>query len=448
MRWLSRSARFEVTITTCSVHLGSTPATGSCSSGGARPSIWTPEERRRTAMQITRNTLDTERCTRRLVHRHCLHRHDRRRPCATRTSARAAVHFTPGARTAWHTHPHGQTIFVTEGVGLCQREGGPIEVIRPGDRVFFEPGEKHWHGAAPTRLMTHVAMQFADESGSPVTWGEHVSDDAVRPRNGHRRLATSDRSGRSNSMRGVVMYAPGDVRVEDARAEIVEPTDAIIRARARPASAAPTSGPTAASRRVDAPMPMGHEYVGVVEEVGADVADDQGRRLRRRLVLRLRQHLRDLPGGVPERTASTRSRSWRRSAPRPSWCAIPLRRRDPRRHTAAARPATDPGAARGVRRARHRLVRGRRRRGRPRQDGRRRRRRRRRAARHPRGEAARRRADHRDVAATPTGRSSPATSARPTSSRSAATRACADQGAHRRPRRALGRSRPSARRSR
>src|SRR5437899_12287507 len=62
----------------------------------------------------------------------------------------AAVHFTPGARTAWHTHPLGQTIWVTVGVGLCQREGGPIEVIRPGDRVFFEPGENPWHGAAPT----------------------------------------------------------------------------------------------------------------------------------------------------------------------------------------------------------------------------------------------------------------------------------------------------------
>jgi quercetin dioxygenase-like cupin family protein len=90
----------------------------------------------------------------------------------------AAVHFTPGARTAWHTHthPHGQTIWVTEGLGLCQREGGPVEVIRPGDRVFFEPDENHWHGAAPTRLMTHIAMQLADETGSPVTWGEHVSD--------------------------------------------------------------------------------------------------------------------------------------------------------------------------------------------------------------------------------------------------------------------------------
>ena len=87
------------------------------------------------------------------------------------------MHFTPGARTAWHTHPHGQTIFVTEGVGRCQREGGPIEEIRPGDRVFFEPGENHWHGAAPNRFMAHIAMQQNDESGSPVTWGEHVSDE-------------------------------------------------------------------------------------------------------------------------------------------------------------------------------------------------------------------------------------------------------------------------------
>jgi quercetin dioxygenase-like cupin family protein len=91
--------------------------------------------------------------------------------------AAAVVHFTPSARTAWHTHPLGQTIFVTEGIGLCQREGGPIEVIRPGDRVRFDANENHWHGAAPTRLMTHIAMQEADDSGSPVTWGEHVSDE-------------------------------------------------------------------------------------------------------------------------------------------------------------------------------------------------------------------------------------------------------------------------------
>ena len=87
-----------------------------------------------------------------------------------------SVRFTPGARTAWHTHPNGQTIFVTEGVGLAQRRGGPIEVIRPGDRVFFEPGEEHWHGAAPTRFMTHIAMLDVDDKGNNATWGEHVSD--------------------------------------------------------------------------------------------------------------------------------------------------------------------------------------------------------------------------------------------------------------------------------
>jgi quercetin dioxygenase-like cupin family protein len=89
----------------------------------------------------------------------------------------ASVHFTPWARTAWHTHPFGQTIYVTEGVGLCQRRGGAVEVIRPGDRVFFEPGEDHWHGATSTRFMTHLAMQDVDDQGSPVTWGEHVTDE-------------------------------------------------------------------------------------------------------------------------------------------------------------------------------------------------------------------------------------------------------------------------------
>ena len=89
----------------------------------------------------------------------------------------AAVHFTPGARTTWHTHPRGQTIWVTEGLGLCQRRGGPIEVIHPGDRVFFGAGEDHWHGAAPDRFMTHIAIQQADEQGDVVTWGDHVTDD-------------------------------------------------------------------------------------------------------------------------------------------------------------------------------------------------------------------------------------------------------------------------------
>ena len=102
-------------------------------------------------------------------------------PAGTSTFAAAAVHFTPGARTAWHTHPHGQTIFVTEGVGVCQREGGPIEVIRPGDRVFFEPGEDHLRGAAPNRFMTHIAMQEVDEQGSPVAWGEHVTHEETTP---------------------------------------------------------------------------------------------------------------------------------------------------------------------------------------------------------------------------------------------------------------------------
>lgn len=87
------------------------------------------------------------------------------------------VHFTPGARTAWHTHPNGQTIFVLEGVGRCRRKGGPVEEIRPGDRVFFEPGEVHWHGAAPDRFMTHIAIAQADEQGSVVTWLEHVTDE-------------------------------------------------------------------------------------------------------------------------------------------------------------------------------------------------------------------------------------------------------------------------------
>src|SRR5215469_6661785 len=86
----------------------------------------------------------------------------------SRVSA-SSVHFTPGARMHWHTHPNGQTIFVLEGVGLAQRQGGPVELIRPGDRVFFEPGEEHWHGATPTRFMVHVAMHQADDDGATVS---------------------------------------------------------------------------------------------------------------------------------------------------------------------------------------------------------------------------------------------------------------------------------------
>ena len=95
---------------------------------------------------------------------------------ASRLSA-SSVHFSPGARTAWHAHPNGQTIFVTEGVGRAQRRGASIEVIRPGDRVFFEPGEDHWHGAAPDRFMTHLSMVEVDDQGNSATWGAHVSDE-------------------------------------------------------------------------------------------------------------------------------------------------------------------------------------------------------------------------------------------------------------------------------
>jgi len=87
----------------------------------------------------------------------------------------AQVTFEPGARTAWHTHPLGQTLIVTSGFGLVQREGGPIEEIRPGDVVFFAPGERHWHGAAPGNAMTHIAIQEVKD-GEVVTWLEHVTD--------------------------------------------------------------------------------------------------------------------------------------------------------------------------------------------------------------------------------------------------------------------------------
>jgi quercetin dioxygenase-like cupin family protein len=93
--------------------------------------------------------------------------------------ARAAgnsVTFEPGARTAWHTHPLGQTLIVTAGCGRAQRWGGPIEEIRPGDVISFAPGEKHWHGAAPTTAMTHIAIQEYLE-GKPVDWLEKVSDE-------------------------------------------------------------------------------------------------------------------------------------------------------------------------------------------------------------------------------------------------------------------------------
>ncbi|SED78387.1 cupin domain-containing protein [Rhodobacter sp. 24-YEA-8] len=88
----------------------------------------------------------------------------------------ASVTFEPGARTAWHTHPLGQTLIVTAGLGRVQRDGGPVEEIRPGDVVWFAPDERHWHGAGPTTAMTHIALQEVKD-GKVVDWQEHVSDE-------------------------------------------------------------------------------------------------------------------------------------------------------------------------------------------------------------------------------------------------------------------------------
>jgi quercetin dioxygenase-like cupin family protein len=88
----------------------------------------------------------------------------------------AHVRFAPGARTAWHSHPKGQTLYVTDGIGFVASRGGKVTEIRPGDVVFIEPGEEHWHGATVDRFMAHVAMQEADDHAQVVTWLEHVSD--------------------------------------------------------------------------------------------------------------------------------------------------------------------------------------------------------------------------------------------------------------------------------
>jgi quercetin dioxygenase-like cupin family protein len=93
--------------------------------------------------------------------------------------AGSSVTFEPGARTAWHTHPLGQTLIVTFGCGWAQREGGPVEEIHPGDVVWFPPGEKHWHGATPTTAMTHIAIQES-QNGKVVEWMEKVSDEQYR----------------------------------------------------------------------------------------------------------------------------------------------------------------------------------------------------------------------------------------------------------------------------
>jgi quercetin dioxygenase-like cupin family protein len=100
-------------------------------------------------------------------------------PTGPARAAGNAVTFEPGARTAWHTHPLGQTLIVIMGCGRAQRDGGPIEEIRPGDVISFAPGEKHWHGAAPTSAMTHIAIQEALE-GKAVEWMEKVTEEQYR----------------------------------------------------------------------------------------------------------------------------------------------------------------------------------------------------------------------------------------------------------------------------
>lgn len=92
----------------------------------------------------------------------------------------ASVTFEPGARTAWHTHPLGQTLFVTSGCGWAQRWGGPVEEIRPGDVIWFAPGEKHWHGATSTTAMTHIAVQ-EHVNRTVVDWLEQVTDEQYHP---------------------------------------------------------------------------------------------------------------------------------------------------------------------------------------------------------------------------------------------------------------------------
>jgi quercetin dioxygenase-like cupin family protein len=87
----------------------------------------------------------------------------------------AHVRFTPGARTAWHSHPKGQTLYVTDGIGYVASRGGETREIRPGDVVYIEPGEEHWHGATADRFMAHIAMQEADDQGQVATWGDHVT---------------------------------------------------------------------------------------------------------------------------------------------------------------------------------------------------------------------------------------------------------------------------------
>ena len=135
-----------------------------------------PRTRRRNLMQITRSSIDTAKGPADWFTGDVYIDSVAAAPPPSRVTANL-VHFMPGARTHWHRHPLSQTVFVTEGVGLCQRRGGPVEVIRPGDRVLFEADEEHWHGAAPDRLMVHVAINEGDDQHDVVHWLTPVTDD-------------------------------------------------------------------------------------------------------------------------------------------------------------------------------------------------------------------------------------------------------------------------------
>ena len=138
--------------------------------------------------------------------------------------AGALVTFEPGARTAWHTHPLGQTLIVTSGCGWVQREGGPVEEIRPGDVVWFEPGEKHWHGAAPTTAMTHIAIQ------EKLNGIAGRLDGARQRRAVPRRLAGRVTGTGRTAMRATVMYGRATFASRTSPTPtIVEPTDAVVR---------------------------------------------------------------------------------------------------------------------------------------------------------------------------------------------------------------------------
>jgi quercetin dioxygenase-like cupin family protein len=180
-------------------------------------------------------------------------------------AAGARVSFEPGARTAWHSHPLGQTLIVTAGTGWVQQKGGPVEEICEGDVVRVPPGVKHWHGATATARMTHIAIQEQLNGQGGRLDGE-----------GHRRAVPTALSRRPSGakeiiVRGTVLYGPRDIRSEERpEPKITQPTDAIIRISAT-CICGSDLWPYRGIGSFDQPTPMGHEYCGIVEDVGSAV---------------------------------------------------------------------------------------------------------------------------------------------------------------------------------